>query len=80
MVVLAGIVGAPGLGAEIFRAIEGLQVGEGFEAGFAVVVIAIFLDRLTGAFSSRGATTRRGWTRGALASVGIGGRGANGVG
>ncbi len=59
MVVLAGIVGAPGLGQEIYGAVQQILIGSGFEAGFAVVVIAIFLDRLTGAFSSAQQSSRR---------------------
>ncbi|MQY04912.1 ABC transporter permease/substrate binding protein [Actinomadura macrotermitis] len=53
MVVTAGMVGAGGLGAEVFGAITQLDVGKGFEAGLAVVVLAITLDRLTGALGSR---------------------------
>lgn len=49
MVVLAGFVGAGGLGATIVFALGRVDVGLGFEAGIAIVVLAIFLDRLTGA-------------------------------
>ncbi|WLR42071.1 proline/glycine betaine ABC transporter permease [Bacillus carboniphilus] len=47
MVVIASMVGAPGLGAEVYRAVTQLQIGTGFEAGIAIVVLAIVLDRLT---------------------------------
>lgn len=47
MVVIAGIVGAGGLGAIVFRGVTRLQVGLGFEGGLAVVILAIFLDRIT---------------------------------
>ncbi|WP_306438798.1 ABC transporter permease [Longirhabdus pacifica] len=47
MVVIASMVGAPGLGAEVYRAVTQLQIGAGFEAGISIVVIAIILDRLT---------------------------------
>ncbi|MDV2583575.1 ABC transporter permease subunit, partial [Alkalibacillus haloalkaliphilus] len=47
MVVIASMVGAPGLGADVYRAVTQIQIGKGFEAGLAIVVIAIILDRLT---------------------------------
>lgn len=49
MVVIAGMVGAGGLGGEIVRAIGRINVGLGFEAGLSVVVIAMILDRITSA-------------------------------
>jgi ABC-type proline/glycine betaine transport system permease subunit len=51
MVVIAGIVGAGGLGGEITRAIGRINVGLGFEAGISIVVIAMILDRITSAFA-----------------------------
>ncbi len=53
MVVIAGMIGARGLGAEVLRGIQRIQVGQGFEAGLAVVILAIVLDRLTAAFAMR---------------------------
>ncbi len=50
MVVIAGMVGAPGLGAEIVKALNRIDAGMGFEAGIAVVILAIFLDRVTASF------------------------------
>ncbi|XKH52663.1 proline/glycine betaine ABC transporter permease [Citricoccus nitrophenolicus] len=50
MVVIAGMVGAGGLGAVVLRGISQLDIGTGFEGGIAVVFVAIFLDRFTGAF------------------------------
>jgi glycine betaine/proline transport system permease protein len=47
MVVIAGIVGAGGLGAVVFEGITRLDIGLGFEGGLAVVILAIFLDRVT---------------------------------
>lgn len=47
MVVIASLVGAPGLGAEVYRAVGQIQVGKGFEAGLAIVILAIILDRIT---------------------------------
>lgn len=47
MVVIAAMIGAGGLGGEVWRAIQRLRPGDGFEAGIAVVVMAIILDRIT---------------------------------
>lgn len=52
MVVIAGMVGAAGLGGVVVRGISTLNVGAGFEGGIAVVFLAIYLDRLTNAFAS----------------------------
>ncbi|MBW3591209.1 MAG: proline/glycine betaine ABC transporter permease [Actinobacteria bacterium] len=53
MVVIAGIVGAGGLGAVVFRGITRLNIGLGFEGGLAVVILAIFLDRVTAAIGDK---------------------------
>jgi glycine betaine/proline transport system permease protein len=53
MVVIAGLVGAGGLGGEVAKAIGKLDVGLGFEAGLSVVALAIILDRFTGSFGQR---------------------------
>src|SRR5699024_4246706 len=47
MVVIAAMIGAEGLGSEVWRAIQRLRPGDGFEAGIAVVVLAMILDRIT---------------------------------
>ncbi|WKL00386.1 glycine betaine ABC transporter substrate-binding protein [Paenibacillus amylolyticus] len=47
MVVIASMIGAQGIGAEVYRAVTQLQIGKGFEAGLAVVVLTIVLDRFT---------------------------------
>ena len=54
MVVIAGIVGAGGLGGEITRAIGRINVGLGFEAGVAIVILAMMLDRMTSALADKG--------------------------
>jgi len=62
MVVIAGLVGAGGLGAVVVRGISTLDVGAGFEGGLAVVFLAIYLDRLTNALATprrRRAATRK---------------------
>lgn len=53
MVVTAGIVGAGGLGASVYRGVTRLDVGLGFEAGLSVVVLAVFLDRMTSYLGKR---------------------------
>ena len=50
MVVIAALIGAEGLGNEIMRAINRINPGKGFEAGLAIVILAVYLDRLVGAF------------------------------
>ncbi|GAB3121241.1 ABC transporter permease/substrate binding protein [Glaciibacter psychrotolerans] len=52
MVVIAGMVGAGGLGGQIVQALSRIDVGLGFEAGLAVVILAILLDRLTAALGA----------------------------
>ena len=47
MVVIAALVGAGGLGVPVVRALNTLQVGMGFEAGFVIVLLAIILDRIS---------------------------------
>jgi glycine betaine/proline transport system permease protein len=47
MVVIASMVGAPGLGEEVYRAVTQLKTGVGVEAGIAIVIVAICLDRIT---------------------------------
>ncbi len=47
MVVIASMVGAPGLGTVVYRAVTQIKTGIGFEAGLAIVIIAIILDRIT---------------------------------
>ncbi|MDY0267627.1 ABC transporter permease [Trichloromonas sp.] len=47
MVVIAAMIGAGGLGGEVWKAIQRLKPGMGFEAGLGVVIVAIILDRIT---------------------------------
>lgn len=49
MVVIAGMVGGGGLGGSVYRAIGNIDVGLGFEAGISIVILAMYLDRMTGA-------------------------------
>lgn len=59
MAVIAGFVGAPGLGSEVVRSMGRLDVGLGFEAGFSVVLLAIYLDRVTASISGSGRRSSR---------------------
>ncbi|MDN5346656.1 MAG: glycine betaine/proline transport system permease protein [Clostridia bacterium] len=47
MVVIASMIGSGGLGGEVLRGITQFKIGLGFESGLAVVLLAIFLDRVT---------------------------------
>ena len=53
MVVIAAMIGARGLGYQVLFGIQRLDVGMGFEAGLAIVIIAVFLDRITQCLSPR---------------------------
>ncbi|MGW2050226.1 ABC transporter permease/substrate binding protein [Streptomyces sp. NPDC001858] len=53
MVVIAGMVGTGGLGGAVNEAIGQLDIGLGFEAGLGIVVLAVYLDRMTGALGTR---------------------------
>ena len=46
MVVIAAMVGADGLGVPVLRALNSVNVAKGFEAGLAIVVVAIIMDRI----------------------------------
>lgn len=50
MVVLASMIGAPGLGEDVLQSIQTLNIGQGLQAGTAIVIIAIIIDRITQAF------------------------------
>ncbi|WP_151737166.1 ABC transporter permease ['Paenibacillus yunnanensis' Narsing Rao et al. 2020] len=47
MVVISSMIGAQGVGAYVYRAVSQAKTGAGFEAGIAIVIVAILLDRLT---------------------------------
>lgn len=52
MAVLAGIVGADGLGKIVVQSVSTVNLALGVEAGLGVVIIAVFLDRVTAALGS----------------------------
>ncbi len=53
MVVIAGMVGAGGLGQQVVASLNRIDVGLGFEAGVSVVVLAMILDRITGSLGPK---------------------------
>ncbi|MDM4719464.1 ABC transporter permease subunit [Micromonospora sp. WMMA1363] len=53
MVTIAALIDAPGLGKTVIKALQTLDVGTAFNAGLAIVVMAIVLDRVTTAASVR---------------------------
>lgn len=59
MVVVAAMIGAKGLGGEVWRAIQRLDMGSGFEAGLGIVILAICLDRVLQNLVSRIRTKTR---------------------
>ena len=73
MVTIAALIDAPGLGKTVIKALETLDVGVAFNAGLAIVVLAIVLDRSTTAASTRAEAARERagrsrWRRPALAA------------
>ncbi|MEU6474512.1 ABC transporter permease subunit [Streptomyces massasporeus] len=58
MVTIAALINAPGLGATVVQALQSLDVGTAFNAGLAIVVLAIVLDRVTTAASGRADSAR----------------------
>jgi glycine betaine/proline transport system permease protein len=47
MTVIASMIGAGGLGLNVLKGIQRVDIGGGFEAGLAIVIVAIVLDRIT---------------------------------
>ncbi|HEX9905395.1 MAG TPA: ABC transporter permease subunit [Propylenella sp.] len=63
MVIIASMIGAGGLGYDVLAALRRLDIGGGLEAGIAIVVLAVALDRISQAYAVRasrvGNTSRR---------------------
>ncbi len=53
MVTIAALIDAPGLGKTVIKALQTLDVGTAFNAGLAIVVLAVVLDRVTTAAGDR---------------------------
>jgi glycine betaine/proline transport system permease protein len=54
MVVVAGLVGGGGLGSIVVNAVQSLQIGASIEGGLAVVILAMYLDRVSAALGGQG--------------------------
>jgi glycine betaine/proline transport system permease protein len=66
MVIIASMIGAGGLGADVLESLRRLNIGGGIEAGLAITALAIVLDRLGQALAARaGGAPRKGrwWQR-----------------
>ena len=59
MVIIASMIGAGGLGFDVLASLRRLDIGGGIEAGLAIVVMAIALDRVSQAFAERGVSETR---------------------
>ena len=53
MVIIASMIGAGGLGFDVLSALKRLRIGEGIEAGLAITVLAIAMDRVSQALARR---------------------------
>ncbi len=53
MVVICSMIGGGGLGEEVLKAVNQINVGKGFEAGWAIVVLAIVIDRISQGIAQR---------------------------
>lgn len=53
MVIIAGLIGGGALGFEVINAVTRGEVGNGFEVGLTIALIAMILDRLTQAWAER---------------------------
>jgi glycine betaine/proline transport system permease protein len=77
MVIIASMIGAGGLGFDVLTALRRLDFGAGIEAGFAIVALAVVLDRLSQAAADRAAApprpgpARHGFLVAALATVAL---------
>ena len=56
MVIIASMIGAGGLGFDVLASLRRLDIGGGFEAGIAIVILAVAIDRLSQAFAARATT------------------------
>jgi glycine betaine/proline transport system permease protein len=59
MATIAALIDAPGLGKTVLKALQTLDIGAAFNAGLAIVIMAVVLDRATTAASHRVETQRR---------------------
>ncbi len=76
MVIIASMIGAGGLGFDVLSSLKRLRIGEGIEAGLAITLLAIALDRLSQGFANRpppahDAVQRSFWKRNSYLSVAL---------
>jgi len=77
MAVIASLIGATGLGREVLRGLQTLDTGRALDAGIAIVLLAIVLDRVTTSAGGRGSArltgppARRVLLAGGVAAVGL---------
>jgi glycine betaine/proline transport system permease protein len=58
MVIIASMIGAGGLGFDVLSSLRRLDIGGGFEAGIAIVILAIAVDRLSQGFAEQSTRVR----------------------
>lgn len=63
MVVVAGLVGGGGLGSIVVNAVQSLQIGASIEGGLAVVILAMYLDRVSAALGGQGRANPSWWPK-----------------
>ncbi|MBZ4241889.1 proline/glycine betaine ABC transporter permease, partial [Mycobacterium tuberculosis] len=59
MVVIASMIGSRGLGEDVLAGIQTLDVGKGTQAGLAIVILAIVIDRISQGFGQERRARRR---------------------
>jgi len=73
MAVIASVIGAAGLGDRVYQALASVDVGAALAAGIPIVLLAVVLDRVTGAAGEHAGeergNTRRLWLYAAVAAV-----------
>ncbi|MEM7171950.1 MAG: ABC transporter permease subunit [Pseudomonadota bacterium] len=53
MVIIASMIGAGGLGFDVWQSLKALRIGQGAEAGIAITLVAIVLDRISQRYALR---------------------------
>ncbi len=72
MAVIASVIGAGGLGDRVYQALASVDVGAALSAGIPIVLLAVVLDRITGAAGDGSdGSGRAGWAYALLAAVAV---------
>ncbi|MGV9243198.1 ABC transporter permease [Streptomyces sp. NPDC003710] len=73
MAVIASVIGAGGLGDRVYQALASVDVGAALAAGIPIVLLAVVLDRVTGAAGAEGERPggRAGWAYATVATVAV---------